>query len=443
MLGTRHVNVESLPTTLDAWLAHVERLHHRPIDMSLDRVRAVAARLQLQFDCPVFVVGGTNGKGSTCAMLDSILRAAGYRVGLYTSPHLLRFNERAQVDGVVASDAELMPHFEAVESARQGESLTYFEFTTLAILHLFVQSRLDAAVLEIGLGGRLDAVNVIDADCAILTSIDMDHMDYLGPTREHIGFEKAHIYRAGRPAICSDPQPPQSVIDVAATLGADLWRFGRDFNYSGDRQQWAYGGRTQRRAGLPYPALRGANQLLNASAVLAALEALSDRLPVSQQAVRQGLLTVEIPGRFQVLPGRPTVVLDVAHNPHAAAVLAQNLDAQGFFPVTHAVFGMLGDKDIAGVIAKLGDRIDHWHVAPTPGARGVSAEHVAQLLRNAGAGQGKDKSIDVHESLAAAFAAAEAASGTDARIVVFGSFTTVAAVMQVLEQRQERRRPRA
>jgi dihydrofolate synthase/folylpolyglutamate synthase len=426
--------------TLADWLAHVERLHHRPIDLTLDRVRAVAARLDLSFDCPVFIVGGTNGKGSTCAMLDSILRAAGYRTALYTSPHLQRFNERAQIDGVIATDEELIPHFEAVEAARHGESLTYFEFTTLAILHLFVQARVEAAVLEIGLGGRLDAVNIIDADCSILTSIDLDHMDYLGPTREHIGFEKAHIYRPGRPGICGDPQPPAAVLEVAGSMGADLWRFGRDFNYSGDRQQWAYGGRTQRRAGLPYPALRGANQLLNASSALAALEALADRLPVSQQAVRQGLLTVAIPGRFQVLPGRPTVVLDVAHNPHAAAVLAQNLDAQGYFPVTHAVFGMLGDKDIAGVIAKLGTRIDHWHVAPTPGGRGVSAERVAQLLHAAGAGQGKDQSISVYASLPEAFTTAEAAAEVDARILVFGSFTTVAAVMQVIEQR---RTPRA
>ncbi|MFN9210462.1 MAG: bifunctional folylpolyglutamate synthase/dihydrofolate synthase, partial [Betaproteobacteria bacterium] len=213
--------------SLTDWLAHVERLHAKPIDLSLDRVRAVAQRLELHLACPTLVVGGTNGKGSTCAMLDSILRAAGYRVGLYTSPHLLRFNERAAIDGVAVSDEQLIEHFAAVDAVRGDTTLTYFEFTTLAILRLFQHARLDAAVLEIGLGGRLDAVNIVDADCAVLTSIDLDHMDYLGPTREHIGFEKAHIYRAGRPSICADPQPPQSVTDVAARIGADLWRFGR------------------------------------------------------------------------------------------------------------------------------------------------------------------------------------------------------------------------
>jgi len=423
------------PDTLEAWLAHIERLHHRPIDMTLDRVRAVASRLGLGFDCPVLMVGGTNGKGSTCAMLDSILRAAGYRVGLYTSPHLLRFNERAVIDGAAASDAALIEQLAAVESARGDVSLTYFEFTTLAILRLLMQARPDAVVLEIGLGGRFDAVNLIDADVAVVTSIDLDHMDYLGPTREHIGFEKAHIYRSGRPAICADPQPPRSLLDVATTLGADLWLFGRDFNYSGmaygkGLQQWAYGGRTQRRASLPYPALRGANQLLNAAGALAALEALADRLPVSQQAVRTGLLAVEIPGRFQVLPGRPTVILDVAHNPHAAAVLAQNLDSQGFFPETRAVFGMLADKDVAGVIAGLRDRIDHWHVGPTTGARGMSAAQAASLLRAAG-----QSSISEHATLEAAYDHALGNADPDARILVFGSFITVAAVMQYRQER--------
>ena len=421
----------SLPDTLDAWLAHIERLHHRPIDMTLDRVRAVAERLDLRFDCPVIVVGGTNGKGSTCAMLDSMLRAGGYRVGRYTSPHLLRFNERVHVDGVPATDEALIEHMQAVEAARGEVSLTYFEFTTLAVLRLLTRAKLDAAVLEVGLGGRLDAVNIVDADVAIVTSIDLDHMDFLGPTREHIGFEKAHIYRAGRPAICADPAPPQSLIDVAAGLGADLWRFGRDFNYAGldygkGMQQWSYGGRAQRRASLPYPALRGANQLLNASGALAALEALGKRLPLSQQAVRTGLLTVEMPGRFQVLPGRPTVILDVAHNPHAAAVLAQNLDSQGFFPQTHAVFGMLADKDVAGVAARLRTRIDHWHVGSTPGARGLPATQAAKLLDAVGVTAGS-----LHASVEDAYACALAQADPDARILVFGSFTTVAAVMRV------------
>jgi len=420
------------PPTLADWLARLERLHPKGIDLGLDRVRAVAERLDLALHAPTIVVGGTNGKGSTCAMLDSILRAAGYRTGLYTSPHLLDFNERARIDGVNASDAQLIGQFEAVEAARGTTSLTYFEFTTLAVLRLFAAARLDAAVLEIGLGGRLDAVNLVDADAAIVTSVDVDHVDYLGPTREAIGLEKAHICRSGRPAICSDPQPPQTLLDHAARIGADLWQFGRDFNYSGDRQQWAYGGRLVRRSGLPYPALRGANQLLNAAGALAALEALSERLPVSQQAVRQGLLTVEIPARFQVLPGRPTTILDVAHNPHAAAVLAQNLDSMGFFPVTHAVFGMLRDKDIAGVIARIGDRVDHWHVGPTPGERGATASAITGMLRAAGVAEGAGKSITEHKTIGDAYFAAHEAASADDRILAFGSFLTVAETLRAI-----------
>jgi len=415
----------------------IERLHHRPIDLALDRVRTVAERLDLRFECPVFVVGGTNGKGSTCAMLDSILRAAGYRVGLYTSPHLLRFNERVRIDGIEVDDALLIEQFEAVENARGHTSLTYFEFTTLAALRLFARAPLDALVLEVGLGGRLDAVNLVDADCSIVTSIALDHTDYLGPTREHIGFEKAHIYRGGRPAICCDPEPPASLIDVATKLGADLWLFGRDFNYAGDRQQWAYGGRTQRRSGLPYPALRGANQLLNASGALAALEALAQRLPVSQQAVRHGLLTVEIAGRFQVLPGRPAVILDVAHNPHAAAVTASNLDAMGFYPRTHAVFGMLRDKDIDGVMAKVFDRIDRWHLAPTPGERGSDAGTIARALRTAAHARGVDVEFETYGSVEEAYRGALGAASVDARILVFGSFFTVAGAMRARESSRQ------
>lgn len=411
---------------LDDWLSRIERLHHRTIDLSLDRIRAVAGRLGIGFDCPVVTVGGTNGKGSTCAMLESILRAAGYRTGLYTSPHLLRFNERARIGGEPATDAALIEQFEAVERSRGATPLTYFEFTTLAILRLFMGARLDAVVLEVGLGGRLDATNLVDADCAIVTSIDLDHMDYLGPTREHIGYEKAHIYRRDRPAICADPRPPQRLLEVARDVGADLWLLGRDFNYQGDRQQWAYGGRSVRRTGLPYPALRGANQLLNASGVLAALEALGQRLPVSQQAVRQGLLSVELPGRFQVLPGRPAVVLDVAHNPHAAAVLAENLDNMGFYPRTQAVLGMLRDKDAAGVIDKVADRIDHWYVGGTAGPRGLPGQMLAEVVRE----RRPQAAVDSFDDVAAAFDAAHRAAAADDRIIVFGSFLTVAEVMR-------------
>ena len=239
--------------TLSDWLRYLESIHATAIDMSLERVREVADRLGLALSGVKFVVGGTNGKGSTCAMLEAILLAAGYKVGLYTSPHLIDFNERARVNGQIATDEALIEQFQAVEAARGDTSLTYFEFTTLAILRLFSQSRLDAVVLEVGLGGRLDAVNIVDADCSIVTSVDLDHMDWLGDTREKIGFEKAHIYRSGKPAICSDPSPPQSLLDHAAAIGADLWLFSRDFNYSGDRQQWAYGGREQRRSALAIP----------------------------------------------------------------------------------------------------------------------------------------------------------------------------------------------
>jgi len=412
--------------SLDDWLERIERLHHRTIDLSLDRVRLVAQRLGVGFDCPVIIVGGTNGKGSTCAMLESILRAAGYRTGLYTSPHLLRFNERARVAGEAVGDEALIEQFDAVERSRGETSLTYFEFTTLAILRLFMAARLDAVVLEVGLGGRLDATNVVDADCAVVTSVDLDHMDYLGPTRGHIGYEKAHIYRRGRPAICADPQPPQTLLDVARELGADLWLFGRDFNYQGDRQQWAYAGRGIRRSGLPYPTLRGANQLLNASGALAALEALGRRLPVSQQAVRQGLLNVELAGRFQVLPGRPAVILDVAHNPHAAAVLAENLDNMGFYPRTLAVLGMLRDKDAAGVIDRVADRIDRWYLGGTAGPRGLSGQALAAVM----SAQRPAAKFESFDDVASAFAAAHRAAATEDRIIVFGSFLTVAEILR-------------
>ena len=425
--------MQNLPTTLPDWLAMLETRHSETqINMGLDRVQAVKARMQLAFACPVIMVAGTNGKGSTCAMLESVLLRAGYKVGLYIKPHFLDFNERARVLGEMASDDQLVASFNAVEAVRANTPLTYFEFTTLAILHLLSQANLDVAILEVGLGGRLDAVNVIDADVAIVTSVDIDHTDYLGDTREAIGFEKAGIFRAGKAAICSDPVPPQSLIDHATAIGADLWLMGRDFNYSGDKQQWNYGGREQRRNSLAYPSLRGANQILNATAVLAALEVLKLKLPVGAQEVRTGLVTVELPGRFQVLPGRPSVILDVAHNPHAASALNQNLGNMGFHPYTYAVFGSMHDKDIDGVLAAMSEHVDHWCLAGLPSPRAATASELAakvQIILEDKPDSG-DHTVSVFDDPAQAFANAMSRAGENDRIVVFGSFLTVAGVMK-------------
>ena len=426
---------------LSSWLAYIEDLHPQGIALGLDRVAAVWRRMAVVLGCTTIVVGGTNGKGSTCAMLEAMLRAGGYRTGLYTSPHLLRFNERARVDGREVGDADLARAFVAVEAARVQVpeiALTYFEFTTLAVLRLFGDARLDCAILEVGLGGRLDAVNIIDADCAVLVSVDLDHQDYLGDTREKIGWEKAHIFRAGRPAIVSDPRPPATVAEVAQQTGARLLLLGRDFGYAGQHdaqvQQWKFwysGGATPvTRNGLSYPALRGANQLLNASAALAALEALRDRLPMPMQAIREGLINVEWPGRFQLLPGRPAVVLDVAHNPHAAAVLADNLSNIGFASYTHAVFGMLADKDIAGVVNLLKGKVDVWHLASLPGPRGMAAAALAVRLRESGV----EGEVLEYADPASAYAGAAARAGENDRIVAFGSFLTVAGVMEALNR---------
>jgi len=414
--------------TLNDWLARAEQLHPKNIELGLERAKEMAVRMNLRFDCPVITVAGTNGKGSTCAMLESILRHAGYRTAVFTSPHLVRFEERLRLSGEAVDASKLIANFEAVEVARGDMPLTYFEFTTLGILRCMTEEKPDVAILEVGLGGRLDAVNIIDTDCAVITSIDLDHMDYLGPDRESIGFEKAGILRPGKPAIVSDPMPPQSVIDHAAAIGADLWRFGHDFNVSGDKQQWGWSGRGRRYGGLAYPALRGANQLLNAAGVLAALEALRPQLPITAQAVRTGLAMVELPGRFQIVPGEPTLVLDVAHNAHAVAALAENLDAMGFYPTTHGVFGVMADKDLAPILARIGPMIDRWYFTdlPTPrAARGsdLLASWQAQNTR-------ADASGSVHAGpMEALRAAIEHADPAD-RIVVFGSFFTVGGVLE-------------
>ncbi|MFM2112313.1 MAG: hypothetical protein RLZZ271_973 [Pseudomonadota bacterium] len=419
------------PVTLADWLAHAEQLHPQAIDMGLERVRCVWQRMNLSMPCPVITVAGTNGKGSTCAMLEAILREGGYRTAVYGSPHLVRFEERLRLDTGAADAALWVSACAQVEAARLSPdpvSLTYFEFTTLAALAIVCTERPDVAILEVGLGGRLDAVNIIDADCAIITSIDLDHMALLGNTREQIGWEKAHIMRTGKPAIVSDPVPPQSVIDFAREIGADVWRFGQDFNYSGDKQQWNWAGRGRRYAGLAYPALRGANQLVNAAGVLAALDAMRPQLPVTAQAVRNGLAFVELPGRFQIVPGQPALVLDVAHNPHSVAALAANLDAMGFYPCTHAVFGAMADKDLAPMLAKVNPLIDKWYFCDLPTTR---AKPAAELLIQWQTGNTrKDTQASTHADPQAALNAAVAVADPSDRIVVFGSFYTVGGVLQ-------------
>ena len=418
--------------TLNDWLTHCERLPPKSIDMGLDRVRVVAQRMSIRFECPVITVAGTNGKGSTCAMLEAILAQAGYRTGVYTSPHLVHFEERLRLQERIADAAELVAAFERVERARCQQqaavSLTYFEFSTLAILDLLARARLDVVILEVGLGGRLDAVNIIDPDCAVITSIDLDHMELLGPDRESIGFEKAGIMRGGRPVVISDPMPPQSVLDHAREIGADVWRLGVDFNFSGDKQQWAWAGRERRYAGLAYPALRGANQLVNASGVLAALTALRALLPVTAQAVRNGLAMVELPGRFQIVPGQPTLVLDVAHNPHSVAALAANLDAMGFFPTTHAVFGAMADKDLGPMLQRVNPIIDRWYFTDLPTARAQSALRLAEQWRSLNTRQ--DASAQAFADPVQALRAAVLAADPADRIVVFGSFYTVGGVLK-------------
>ena len=408
--------------SLAGWLEHIERQHPQPIALGLERVLEVLEELQTKISCPVITVGGTNGKGSTCALLEAILSSAGYRTGLYSSPHLVRYNERVRVAGREASDEELCDAFEAVEAARGTIALTYFEFGTLAALWLFARSGVEALVLEVGLGGRLDAVNVIDADCAILTSVGIDHVEFLGHTREEIGREKAGIFRPGRPAVIADPQPPASVLAEIERIGAVPVLLGRDFGFAKQGTQWSYWGPAGKRSGLAHPALRGNIQLRNASAAIAALDSLRERLPIAMKDVRRALAEVSLPGRFQVLPGRPQVVLDVAHNPEAAATLAANLGDSGYAPETIAVFGMLKDKDIAGVVRAVAPRVTRWHLASLPGARGAESSYLRKVLFQ----EKIQQPIFEHASVAEALAAARKEAAENDKIIVFGSFLTVA-----------------
>jgi dihydrofolate synthase/folylpolyglutamate synthase len=407
-------------------------------------------RLNLSPDFPLIIVGGTNGKGSVCAMLESIMAAAGYRVGCYTSPHILNYNERVRIDKQAVSDEALCASFEKIERVRQGLcrntplgetelplalsetsaiALTYFEFGTLAAMQLFIEHKVEIAILEVGLGGRLDAVNVFDADCAIVTCVDIDHTDYLGTTIEEIAFEKAGIFRRDRAAIFADSSVPQAITDHAQKIGAKLFCIGHEYGFKAHQGQWDFYGNERDRTALPMPSLRGAFQLHNASAVLMALEAI--RLPVSMDAVRRGLSQVQLSGRFQLVPGRPQLILDVAHNPHAARSLVQNLATLPTCHHTYAVFAMLQDKDIAGVAETMLSCVDTWLVASIDAARGADTTQLSDVLHHLGVkGQ-----IIVFANIAFAISHACQESAENDRIIVFGSFYTVAAAMKARKLR--------
>jgi dihydrofolate synthase/folylpolyglutamate synthase len=446
----------AMPKDLSSWLSYIESLHPKSIAMGLDRIKLMIERLQLQPEFPIISVAGTNGKGSTCAMLEQIYKQAGYQVGCYTSPHLLRYNERVRVNGIEVSDDALCAAFSAVESARTDLSggtiqLTYFEVGTLAAMWHFMQTRLDIVILEVGLGGRLDAVNAFEPNCAIVTSVDLDHQEFLGDTREKIGFEKAGVYRAGIPAICGEVNPPASLVNYAHEIQTDFKCIHQDFDFVLDEDSWQYTVNGKVACLLPFPALQGAYQLNNAACAVTAVEALQPVLPVKYADISTAMQQVQLAGRFQIVNGSssetrlPRIILDVAHNPHAARALAENLKVSKSLHKqtpqskmspgkTFAVFAMLADKDINGVVEALKDQIDAWYVAGIEHARGATAADLALIIRNVA----PKASIKVFDTADSAYrqACIDMQACIDVnendKIAVFGSFFTVSSVMQLL-----------
>ncbi|HEX7811906.1 MAG TPA: bifunctional tetrahydrofolate synthase/dihydrofolate synthase [Burkholderiales bacterium] len=420
------VDSAGAPQSLEDWLGRLERIHPSAIALGLERVAEVRDRLGLRPTCPVIAVAGTNGKGSVCAMLESIYASAGYKVGLYTSPHLLRYNERVRVARREAADEVLVQSFRRIDAARGDVLLTYFEFGTLAAVDIFTRENVDVAILEVGLGGRLDAVNAFDSACAVVTGVDLDHMEYLGNDRNSIGREKAGIFRAGTPAICGDEDAPPALVEHAKAIGAPLHLIGRDYGFNAEPGQWEFWSHAGKRSALPHPALRGAYQPGNAATALEALDHLRARLPVDMGAIRRGLLDVDLPGRFQVLPGRPLTILDVGHNPHAARGLAASLRALPGGGRTVAVFAMLKDKDIEGVVAAIHSCIDEWAIAGLDVPRGADAGRIRLALEAAGV----HAPITAFDTPVQAYRESVRSAGQNDKILVFGSFYTVGAVLR-------------
>ncbi|MBS1198439.1 MAG: bifunctional tetrahydrofolate synthase/dihydrofolate synthase [Proteobacteria bacterium] len=433
------LNGLSSNSSLPTWLLYLENLHPKGqagIELGLERVRRVKAELGQSQHCPVIIVGGTNGKGSTCATLESILTFSGYRVGCYTSPHLFKYNERVRLNGTPVEDQALCAAFARVEVARQQAeraALTYFEFGTLAAWEVFAAAGVDVAILEVGLGGRLDAVNVYDAGVAIVTTVDLDHTDWLGDSRASIGFEKAGIFRAGKPALCADPSPPQSLLDHAGALGADLRLIGREFGVElvEDQQNWQWwcqAGENVIRHQFELPAMPGGGQLRNAAVALAALQCLHDPLPVTLAAIERGLRETVVPGRFQIVQQKPLIIIDVAHNPQAVWELAANLDRLPVAGRTHAIVGMLADKDAGAALAVLKGKIDVWHLATLEGWRGAPAQRLAAIIAELALGG----EVFLYPSPQMAMQTVQGSAAESDRILAFGSFHTVAGVMDTL-----------
>ena len=412
--------------TLKEWLSWQETLHSKKIDLTLSRCQTVAKRLDLlNPDFPVITVGGTNGKGSSVTFLDSILIAAEYRTGRSTSPHLVHYNERICIAGKMVEDDALCQAFAAIDEARQNISLTYFEFNTLATLYLFKQQKVDIAILEVGLGGRFDAANIVDPTIALITSIDLDHTDWLGDTREKIGFEKAGIFRPQQSAVCADPNPPKSVLNHAKQLGTILYCQNREFNYIKKEQTWQWHSELQNYHDLPLPSLHGDFQLQNASGVLMALNLLVQKgYPVSEKAIHYGLTHAQIAGRCQIIEGDITQILDVTHNVAGANALRENLEHYIKSGRVHAVVGMLKDKDIKNVFATLQDKIDEWHVSPLDTARSATKEQLVTTLQDLNITQ-----YTAYSTILAAYNHALEQAEKGDYVIVFGSFYTVSAVL--------------
>jgi len=414
--------------TLNDWLSWQETLHPSEIDLGLERVQQVYQRLHPDQTHPykVITIAGTNGKGSSAAILSSILLAAGYKVGTYTSPHLFRYNERICINGVMASDAAIVESFVRIDQAREDISLTYFEFGTLAALDIFNRSELDVVVLEVGLGGRLDAVNIIDCDVALITSIGIDHIDWLGPDRESIGKEKAGIMRAGKPVVCSDIDMPASISEYANQIGARLYRIGQEFSVQLNQGDWFWQSADKQQQGLPALYIKTEHMLNNAAGALMVLELLANDLPIAQQHLRQGLLALKLPaGRQQVITEPVMTIVDVSHNVDSVRSLATMLSQQDCGGKTHAVIAMLQDKDISGVFTQMESIVDHWYLASLHVPRGASAEKLHEAL----AQTAKTTRASCYSSVTAAVKSAHAEMQQADRLVIFGSFYTVAEAM--------------